>query len=304
MAQPMPYERKLARKARKDPFAAASDSGGVPHEEIPTADISTPETANHEPISAGPAKAPKEQIRDMVKANTQYRIPGQGVGKPEESFDEFRKRALPVIRAAMQELAHDPQARIGIVLHSQTVDLLQAWIAAGMPDDYSVGPASMQSSTPLGSADRLFPTREEPGWAIEPVDLTEKAELPAGSIYLLRHGMSDSSKPAYEKNGHKQNAMAEMVKHIKALDFGRARAFARKAADEHGMGEEEIGQMIDGALPDAASAAKLPHHHLLAVASAAGPQRRSEYAGLLKERFGGEVPQELRAHLAQLGVGQ
>lgn len=304
MAKIMKFERKMARQARKDPFTSASDSGGVPHEEIPTADISTPETVNHEPISTGPVRSVKDQIREMVQQNSQYRIPGQGVGKTEESFDQFRQRALPVIRAAMQELAHNPQARIGIVLHSQTVDLLQAWIAAGMPDDYSVNPEAMQGSPPLGSADRLFPTREEPGWAIEPVDLTANQELPAGSIYLLRHGMSDSSKPAYEQNGQKQNAMAEMVKHIKALDFGRARAFARKAADEHGMGEEEIGQMIDGALPDAKSASKLPHHQLLAVASAAGPQRRQEYSGLLRERFGGHIPPEIKAHLAQIGMNQ
>lgn len=303
MAKIMKFERRLARKARSNPLDA-EEPGAVPHEEVPTAEIPPAAETMEESKAAGPQRSVKDQIREMVQQNSQYRIPGQGVGKPEESFDAFRQRALPVIRAAMQELAHNPQARIGIVLHSQTVDLLQAWIAAGMPDDYSVDPQAMQGATPLGSADRLFPTREEPGWAIEPVDLTANQELPAGSIYLLRHGMSDSSKPAYEKNGHKQNAMAEMVKHIKALDFGRARAFARKAADEHGMSEDEIGQMIDGALPDAESASSLPHHQLLAVASAAGPQRRQEYTGLLRERFGGQIPQEIRAHLAQLGHTQ
>ncbi len=303
MAKVMKFERKMARKARSNPLDAP-DIGAIPHEDVPAAEIPPAAETMAASEAKGPSRPVKDQIKDMVQQNSQYRIPGQGVGKPEESFDEFRKRALPVIRAAMQELAHNPQARIGIVLHSQTVDLLQAWIAAGMPDDYSVDPASMRGSAPLGSADRLYPTREDPGWAIEPVDLTANQELPAGSIYLLRHGMSDSSKPAYEKNGHKQNAMAEMVKHIKALDFGRARAFARKATDEHGMSEDEIGRMIDGALPDAKSAAKLPHHHLLAVASAAGPQKRQEYSGLLRERFGGQVPPEIQAHLAQLGMTQ
>jgi hypothetical protein len=341
MPFPKKFERRIARQSRAanallDPSAEGGvPSGGIPHEGIPAASMlppkhkSAPPSAAAEPKDETPqpeavvpspvppespavsAASVKSQIRDLVRKSTQYRIPGQGAmsSRPDESFDDFRKRALPVIRAAMQDLAHNPQERIGIVVHSQTISLLRAWIDAGMPDDYSVNPEAMLSdgASASGTVERLFPVRGENGWDIEPVDLNAE-QLPAGSIYLISHGMTDASKEGYAKSGQKQNAMAEMVKHVKSMDFGRARAFAKRAATEHGMSDEEIASIIDGALPSAEVARHLPHHHLLTVASAAGPNRRREYEGVLRERFGdlGSVSLDgqkaIRAHLAQLGV--
>jgi len=265
-------------------------------------------------LEGQPEQNVKKIIADLVRKYPNYKIPGQGSmsTRPGESFNDFRLRVLPVIRSAMQELAHDPSHYIPIVLHSQTIKLIEAWIDAGMPDDYSVNPEAMlrDHSEAPGAVERLYPVREKPGWRKEAIQLDGSQPLPPPpGILLIRHGMTESNKENYEKTGKQQNAVAELAKHVKSGDFGRARAFAHKASTELGLSDDDINHVIDSSLPSAQEAADFPHHRLLAAASAAhGSDKFPEYANLLRERFSNlqglppDAQNQLRSHLGTLGV--
>ncbi len=292
----------------------AGDFGAVPHAEIPTQPIDAPagELADVNVKSdlptladaAPPPPAPvKDAISQIVRGNSRYRIPPQG----NETFDAFRVRALPMVRAAMQEVAHDPSKYVPIVLHSQAVKLIDAWIDAGMNDDFSVNPEVMRGNPVQGTVERLYPVKETPGWRKEAIPLDGSTPLPPPpGILLIQHGKSDEN---YAKTGKHQDAIAELAKHVKSGDFGRARAFAHKASTELGLSDDDIGSIIDSSLPSADEAAGLPHDRLLALASAAhGTDKFQGYADLLRERFGNleNLPpmaqEQLRSHLGALGV--
>ena len=265
-------------------------------------------------LEGQPQQDVKKTIAELVRKYPNYKIPGQGAmsTRAGESFNDFRLRVLPRIRSAMQELAHDPTKYIPIVLHSQTIKLIEAWIDAGMPDDYSVNPEAMlrDKTEAPGAVERLYPVPEKPGWRKEAISLDSKQPLPPPpGILLIRHGMTESNKENYEKTGKQQNALAELAKHVKSGDFGRARAFAHKASVEHGVSDEDINQVISSSLPSAQEAAELPHDRLLAVASAAhGTPQFPQYANVLRQRFSnlqGLPPmaaQQLTSHLRSLGV--
>ncbi len=259
------------------------DTGMLPDVEIPKAE---------QGLSA-PAPDAKQQVSDIVRGNTKYRIPPQA----NETFDSFRARALPVVRAAMQEVAHNPAQYIPILMQPQAVSVIDAWMDAGMPDDFSVNADVMKSGA--GAVARLYPVSEDPGWKKEVVQFDKPLPPPPG-ILLISQGASDS---------RQQDAIAELAKHVKSGDFGRARAFAHKASTELGLSDEDIGHVIDSALPNAKDAAGLPHDKLLAVASAAhGTNKFPGYADLLRERFGNldqlppQAREQLQAHLGALGV--
>ena len=263
-------------------------------------------------LEGRPAKPIKKLIDQLVRKNPDYRIPGQGSmsSRQGESFDEFRLRVLPRIRAAMQELALDPSKTIGIVLHSQVIRLVEAWIAEGCPDDFSVNAKTFLKPTvdAPGSVERLYPEKSG-DWKTEPVDVKAEGSLLPGSIYLIRHGMTASNKENYEHVSNSAAAQSQLAKQVKSLDFGRARSTAKTARDAGHLSDEEISKIIGDNLPKPEDAEKLPNHHLLAVASAAGP-RRGQYAPAVASRFSPEALSQLqpdaqaalRSHLTMLGL--
>lgn len=265
-------------------------------------------------LEGQPEQNVKKIIGDLVRKHPDYKIPGQGAmsTRPGESFNDFRMRVLPVVRSAMQELAHDPSKYIPIVLHSQTIKLIEAWMDAGMPDDFSVNPEAMlkDKTEAPGAVERLYPVPEHPGWRKEAISLDGKQPLPPPpGVLLIRHGMTESNRENYEQNGKKQDAIAELAKHVKSGDFGRARAFAHKASTEMGVSDDDINSVIDSSVPSADEAANFPHHRLLAAASVAhGTDKFPAYASLLQQRFSNlqglppDAQNQLRSHLGALGV--
>ncbi len=309
MPKVMKYERDLKKKAKKAPGAIPSQ--GIPPDPLEPnegsfasgegVDLSNaPKLPEIDVPAEQPTLDTKTQVSDIIRQNPKYKIAPQ----KNETFDGFRARALPIVRAAMQELAHDPSQYIPIIMQSQAIKLIDAWIDAGMPDDFSVNHEAMQQEP--GAVERLYPVPEDPGWRKEAIQSDQPLPPPPG-ILLINHGVGD--KEGYAQTGKQQDAIAELAKHIKSGDFGRARAFAHKASVDMGLSDDDIGSIIDSSLPSAQEASDLPHHRLLALASAAhGSSKFPEYASLLQERFKNmeglppEAQNQLRSHLGTLGV--
>ncbi len=313
--------RALRREQKSKRTPPSGDLGGIPHQGVPSSVIpSADETAlpaedsphqapglkdAPEPQPAAAESAPvdtKRQIAELVRAFPNHKI----APRTNEAFAAFKIRALSAIRSAMQELAHDPSNYLPIVTQPQTIQLVDAWIDAGMPDDFTVNPEAMHGAQSPGAVERLYPVPDSPGWRKEAIQLDQPLPPPPG-ILLVSHGVSD--KDGYEKSGKQQDAIAELAKHVKSGDFGRARAFAHKASTDLGLSDEDISHIIDTSLPSPDEAAALPHGKLLAVASAAhGTDKFPQYADLLRERFSNldgippEAQNQLRSHLGALGI--
>jgi broad specificity phosphatase PhoE len=260
-------------------------------------------------LEGQPMVAVKKQIQDLIRKQPGRVIPGQGQlsSRSGESFNEYRLRALPAVRGLMQELANDPTKKIGVPDHSSVTKLAKAWLANGTPDDFSIKPSAMdQEPAKPGSVSRLYPNQDGE-WELSDVDLNSSDPLPPG-IFFIRHGATPWNRESYQKQDNTQSAMAQIGKTIQALDFGRARATAQKAAAAGHLGDDDIDRAIDASLPSPDEAAKLPLHQLLAVATAASPQKREQYAPLLQKlgNLGGLPPDAasaIQSHIASLGAG-
>lgn len=257
-----------------------------------------------------PTAMVKDQIRDLVRKNPTFKIPGQGAmsTRPGESFDDFRQRYLSSIRGTMQQLADNPSAKHGIVTHSTGIKLLNGWLANDTPDDLSIKPEAMDDKSEApGNVSHLFPDKDGK-WQIKPVDLKSSEPLPPG-IFLIRHGATPWNAETYAKNEGGQDARQQITKYLKGMDFGRARAVAQKASVAGHLSDDDISSLIDSSLPDAKTAADLPLHHLLGVASAASPAKRQEYAPVIQKHFAGasqlppDAAQQLTQHLRAIGFG-
>jgi broad specificity phosphatase PhoE len=261
-------------------------------------------------LEGQPKKLVSDQIKDLVRNNPSFKIPGKGAlsTRPGESFDDFRTSRLSAIRGLMQEIANDPTKKIGRVTHSQVIKLTKAWLANGTPDDLSIKPDEMtdQSEEP-GSVARLWPD-DQGNWQLTDVNLADDKPLPPGG-YLIRHGMTPWNKETYDsKPGDaQQQAIQQIAKYTRGMDFGRALATAQKAKAGGHLSDEEIQGAVDSAIPPPEDAADMPMHHVLALGTAASPSKG--YGPLLQKYFGdhiGELPPDsqaaLAAHLQQLGI--
>lgn len=247
-----------------------------------------------------PAKDVKGQIRDLVRNNPTYVIPGQGAmsTRPGESFDDFRQRGLGAVRGMMQELAQNPSAKIGRTTHSQVIKLARGWIAKGTPDDLSIDPNAMdQEQDKPGSVMHLYPDNDG-NWQMSEVNLDDKTPLQPGG-YLIRHGLTPWNKETYEKQNAANAAAAKISQYAPALDFGRVRATATKAAYDGHMTDDQISDAIDASLPSAEQAKDMPWHHILAIASAASPKKQAEYAPLLAAMQQADGPPDAKAAIAR-----
>jgi broad specificity phosphatase PhoE len=257
-------------------------------------------------LEGQPLVAVKKQIQDLIRNQPGRVIPGQGQvsSKKGESFDSYRMRALPSIQGLMQELANDPTKKIGVPDHSSVTKLAKAWVANGTPDDFSIKPSAMDSEPAKpGSVSRLFPNQDGE-WELKDVDLDSSDPLPAG-IFFIRHGATPFNKETYQKQDASHGLMAQLGKQVGKMDFGRARTTAQQATKDGSLTDDQIDSIIDASLPSAQDAANLPLHHLLAVATAASPSKRAEYAPLIRplKNAQGVDPDgmaKIQAHIASL----
>lgn len=251
----------------------------------------------------------KAQIDDLIRKNPSYKIPGQGAmsNRPGESFDDFRVSRLSAVRGAMQELAENPQAKLGRVTHSQVTKLVQGWLDKGAPDDFSVNPEAMRDKTEEpGQVSRLFPD-DKGKWKLTEVNLDDQKPLDPG-VYLIRHGMTPWNKETYEKANGQQDAIAEITKHTKGMNWKGVRDAAEKAGTGGHLSDDQISDTVDAALPEPEKAAKLPLHRLMAVAAAASPEKRQQYAPLIQNYPGLDTLHEydrsdIADHLKLIGLG-
>lgn len=258
-----------------------------------------------------PKQLVKDQIRALIRTDPGRKIPGQGAmsTRQGESFDDYRLRALPAVRGLMQELAQNPTKKIAVPDHSSVTKLTEAWAKNGTPDDFSVRPEVLDGEpAPPGSVRRFYPNGKGE-WELSDVSLADKSPLQPG-IYFIRHGSTPWAQESYDKSNAGQQAIGQMAKHIQSGDFGRARAVAKSAALKAHLSDDQISSAIDASLPSPEQAADLPTHHLLAVASAASPAVRSQYADLINQRITPEALMQLHprdqrdisSHLQALGL--
>lgn len=227
----------------------------------------------------------KKLLAGLIKKNPNLRIPGQGAmsGRASESFNEFRMRALSSVRGLMQKLAANPTDKIVAPTSTQVIKVIKAWIAAGEPDDFQVSTDAMlkdEGGVP-GQMERLFPDATGK-WELTPFD-PAKGQFGPG-IYFIRHGDTDSTQAQGASEG--QKARAQIVAHVRSGDYASAKRVAERASSKGHLSDDEIGSAIDEALPSGENAGQLPPHELLAAASAAGPNKRSELMGAVNQRFG------------------
>lgn len=297
---------KTGGSVRGDQTAAIiSDAGAAP----PPKHDSDLQSWSQGNLEGQPQPLVRDQIKKLVQSNPSAKIPGKGAlsTRPGESFDDFRQSRLSAIRGLMQEIANDPTKKIGRVTHSQVIKLTKAWLANGTPDDLSIKPDEMtDKGDPPGSVVRLWPNAKGE-WELMDVNLENKEQLQPGG-YLIRHGMTPWNKETYEGgNGDaQQQAIQQIAKYTRGMDFGRALATAQKAKSAGHLSDEEIQGAVDSAIPSPEDAADMPMHHVLALGTAASPSKG--YGPLLSKYFGdklGDLPPDaqalLAAHLQQHG---
>lgn len=96
-----------------------------------------------------------------------------------------------------------------------------------------------------------------------------------------------------------QHAIALIAKATKAMDWARAAGYAQHAIAKGYLNEQQVEQAIDAALPDPASASRLPLHRLMAVATAASPARQNDYIAAIKQYPGADqLPPDAQAQIA------
>jgi broad specificity phosphatase PhoE len=257
----------------------------------------------------GEPKTPevKKYLASLVKNQPNVKIPGQGAmsNRPGESFNEFRVRALSAVRGLMQRLASNPNQRILVPISTQVIRLVEAWAALGCPDDLAVSPDEFlkERNAKPGEIDRFFPSSPDANWKMTPFKPEGAKEFPPG-IYFMRHGETDSVQEA-KANAH-QKASAQLVAHVRAGRYKEARDTAKHAIGNGLMSEDDAGQMVDLALPNANDAERLPPDQLLSAVSAAGPQKQAELMPVLQRKLGTmqgmspEGQQAIRTHLGRI----
>ena len=129
--------------------------------------------------------------------------------------------------------------------------------------------------------------------------------MPPG-IYFLRHGETNSVQATHATEG--QRARAQIIAHVRNKDYGAARKVASSASSAGHLGDADISDAIDEALPDPQSAQGLPPHELLAAASAASPAKRAQLMPVVRNRFADlssvspDGQHQLRSHLGRIGA--
>lgn len=249
-------------------------------------------------LEGKPKNVVGNHIRTLIRNNPAHVIPGQGAmsSRPGESFDQFRSRVLTSVMAEMHALSENPQERRVIINHSSSGNLVKAWLAAGAPDDFSIKPEVMNQPPPKpGTAERLYPDANGQ-WKISEMNMAGAGELPPG-IYFVHHGLTPQNEQNYKSANQSQELIRQIKAYVKSNDWPRLKALAEKAIQSGRITEDQLEQTVDSALPhNENELSALPLHHMIAAASAAGPQRRKMYANAIHSASQGAM-QGIPPHL-------
>jgi hypothetical protein len=228
--------------------------------------------------------------------------------RPGESFNEFRTRVLTATRGLMQKLSQNPTERILVPTSSQVIKVVRSWCAAGCPDNFAIDhrPMLADDTGKPGDIERFFP-KPDGKWELTPFKPADAKNFPPG-IYFMRHGETSAIQATNPSAG--QKARAQIISHIRSGNFQGAKDVATNAHRAGHLGDNEIEQAINEALPGADDAARLPSDQLLASYSAANPNKRAELSPAFQQRFNRdtlatvspEARHALQSHLGRLGV--
>lgn len=252
-----------------------------------------PSQVTEEPLPEGtpaPSAAPVD-IRSGMRGSV--KIPDQ---RPDESFNSFRVRVLGAVRGVMQTFASSPDRPVVLPVSPAVAALVGAWCAAGCPDDFSISHPAL-TSAPGGGVLSLLPGQDG-NWNLSPTP----APSGPGIFLLVRES------PEGRAGGDRQSLRADLISAVQSRDFARAKEIASRASAA-GMSDSDLSDAIDEALPDEIGAGDLSPAELLAVVSAASPERRAKLLPVLQSLFSrdpeflsGEGRHPLRSHLGRLGV--
>jgi len=119
-----------------------------------------------------------------------------------------------------------------------------------------------------------------------------------------------AEKPAFTlKTPKPKLAPSEQIAaYVRSFDWSRVRATARKAIASGEMDEAQVDGAIDNALPTPEELQDMPLHHVMAIASAATPERRQQYFPVLElhAEHARNLPEaeqgQVHDHMAVLGL--
>jgi broad specificity phosphatase PhoE len=143
-------------------------------------------------LEGQPVKDVKDEIIRQQTTAPNYAPPGRGELslRPGESTNQYNARFLPYmdnLAQAWRQLGG--KSRIAVINHYTGVKTLEAYVAAGQPDDYSIDPDELQrrESKP-GDAYRIdFRDLNDP----KSMQITKTTpDDPAPGIFVNRHGMT------------------------------------------------------------------------------------------------------------------
>jgi hypothetical protein len=89
----------------------------------------------------------------------------------------------------MSKLAESPKSPLAVSVPSEVINLVNAWVAKGLPDDLSVDPKALTAaeSPRPGEVKRLW-SDANGNWMMSKFDPEKESTLPGGSIYFIEYG--------------------------------------------------------------------------------------------------------------------
>ncbi len=122
--------------------------------------------------------------------------PGEGAdGEKAESFRSAVRRQLDFLSETYKDSEDMPEAKIGVVMHSRGMEVLQAWVDAEQPDDFEVDAKDMLNPDDPDHADVL----RWHGGKVKDVDLESDDPLKPG-VYLILHSLTDDDADSGNKD--------------------------------------------------------------------------------------------------------
>lgn len=194
------------------------------------------------------------EVKDLLKHYIEHPDevpPGKGAdGEKAESFNAAKKRQLDFLSGVYKDFDNDPTMKLGVVMHSRGMQLLQSWVDAGCPEDYDLDFEDLLQPDDPDHADALRWYKEK----IKEVDLDSDDPLKPG-VYPILHSLTDddgdSGNPDLEKQEPVKTTKylppVEVFKAAKsAYDQGTAVLDITSAlAEGQGLGEAEIRKIAE-----------------------------------------------------------
>ena len=180
--------------------------------------------------------------------------PGEGAdGKPAESFNAAKERQLNELLELKTDAEVHPTMKIGAVMHSRGMELVQSWVDAGCPEDYKLDEKDLLHPDDPKHADVL----RWHGDKVKEVDLASDDELKPG-FYLILHSLTDDDTDTGNEDLEKHAPVEskQITKYLppievhdaaqRAMDAGTVvKSITAPLADSTGLEETEVRKVAE-----------------------------------------------------------